>query len=87
MDYAVSATPVVVLVALHKNDKHDQGTKQGRSIAFIRGLRFFGYAFKRLSRNNRWSKIFRRILPLFGYDLNDYDNLFSLNIELFITKT
>jgi alkanesulfonate monooxygenase SsuD/methylene tetrahydromethanopterin reductase-like flavin-dependent oxidoreductase (luciferase family) len=89
LDYAVSATPVV-LAAIAQETKHIKLTSATTVLSTVDPVRLFeDYATLDLLSNGRAEIIagrgaFVESFPLFGYNLNDYDNLFTENIELFL---
>jgi probable LLM family oxidoreductase len=88
LDYAVSATPVV-LAAIAQVTKQIKLTSATTVLSTVDPVRLFeDFATLDLLSNGRTEIIagrgaFLESFPLFGYNLDDYDELFLENIELF----
>lgn len=89
LDYAVSATPVV-LAAIAQVTKRIKLTSATTVLSTVDPVRLFeDFATLDLISNGRAEIIagrgaFVESFPLFGYDTNDYDALFSENLNLFL---
>jgi probable LLM family oxidoreductase len=89
LDYAVSS-PSVVLSALSQVTKRIKLTSATTVLNTVDPVRLFeGFATLDLLSNGRAEIIagrgaFVESFPLFGYDVNQYDELFEENIELFL---
>ncbi|OCA82137.1 LLM class flavin-dependent oxidoreductase [Pseudobacillus wudalianchiensis] len=89
LDYATSAVPVV-LAAIAQITKRIKLTSATTVLSTVDPVRLFeDYATLDLVSDGRAEIIagrgaFVESFPLFGYDLHDYDALFSENIELFL---
>ncbi|MHC0037787.1 LLM class flavin-dependent oxidoreductase [Pseudoneobacillus sp. C159] len=89
LDYATSAVPVV-LAAIAGRTKQIKLTSATTVLSTIDPVRLFeDYATLDLVSDGRAEIIagrgaFIESFPLFGYDINDYDALFSENLELFL---
>lgn len=87
LDYAVSS-PAVVLAAVAQNTKRIKLSSATTVLSTIDPVRLFeDFATLDLLSNGRAEIIagrgaFVESFPLFGYDLNDYDELFEENIKL-----
>ena len=87
LDYAVSAPPVV-LAAVAQNTKRIKLTSATTVLSTVDPVRLFeDFATLDLISNGRAEIItgrgaFVESFPLFGHDLNDYDELFDENIRL-----
>ena len=87
LDYAVSA-PAVVLAAVAQNTKRIKLTSATTVLSTVDPVRLFeDFATLDLISNGRAEIItgrgaFVESFPLFGHDLNDYDELFDENIRL-----
>ncbi|MCP3765008.1 LLM class flavin-dependent oxidoreductase [Domibacillus sp. A3M-37] len=90
LDYATSAPPIV-LAAIAQITKQIKLTSATTVLSTVDPVRLFeDFATLDLLSNGRTEIIagrgaFVESFPLFGYDTNDYDALFSENIELFLT--
>ncbi|KKI89314.1 luciferase [Bacillus sp. SA1-12] len=89
LDYAIS-TPPVVLAAIAQNTKRIKLTSATTVLSTIDPVRLFeDFATLDLLSDGRAEIIagrgaFVESFPLFGYSTDDYDALFSENIELFL---
>jgi probable LLM family oxidoreductase len=89
LDYAVSATPVV-LAAIAQVTKQIKLTSATTVLSTVDPVRLFeDFATLDLISDGRAEIIAGRgatleSFPLFGYDRNDYDALFSENMDLFL---
>lgn len=89
LDYAVSATPVM-LAAIAQKTKHIKLTSATTVLSTVDPVRLFeDFATLDLLSDGRAEIIagrgaFVESFPLFGFDTNDYDALFSENIDLFL---
>ncbi|MGG3449285.1 LLM class flavin-dependent oxidoreductase [Domibacillus aminovorans] len=89
LDYAVSAPPVV-LAAIAQVTKQIKLTSATTVLSTVDPVRLFeDFATLDLLSNGRAEIIagrgaFVESFPLFGYNVNDYDDLFEENIELFL---
>jgi probable LLM family oxidoreductase len=89
LDYAVSATPVV-LAAIAQTTKQIKLTSATTVLSTVDPVRLFeDYATLDLISNGRAEIIagrgaFVESFPLFGYDMDDYAELFAENIDLFL---
>jgi probable LLM family oxidoreductase len=89
LDYAVSATPVV-LAAIAQVTKRIKLTSATTVLSTVDPVRLFeDFATLDLLSNGRAEIIagrgaFAESFPLFGYSFNDYDDLFEENIDLFL---
>lgn len=89
LDYAVSAPPVV-LAAIAQVTKRIKLTSATTVLSTVDPVRLFeDFATLDLLSNGRAEIIagrgaFVESFPLFGYNVNDYDELFEENIELFL---
>jgi len=89
LDYATSAVPVV-LAAIAQSTKRIKLTSATTVLSTVDPVRLFeDYSTLDLVSDGRAEIIagrgaFVESFPLFGYDLNDYDALFSENLELFL---
>ena len=87
LDYAVSAPPIV-LAAVAQNTKRIKLTSATTVLSTVDPVRLFeDFATLDLISNGRAEIItgrgaFVESFPLFGHDLNDYDELFDENIRL-----
>ncbi|KMY48561.1 LLM class flavin-dependent oxidoreductase [Peribacillus loiseleuriae] len=89
LDYAVSATPVV-LAAIAQVTKQIKLTSATTVLSTVDPVRLFeDFSTLDLLSNGRAEVIagrgaFVESFPLFGYDVNEYDDLFEENIDLFL---
>ncbi|KAB2330509.1 LLM class flavin-dependent oxidoreductase [Cytobacillus depressus] len=89
LDYATSSPPVV-LAAIAQMTKRIKLTSATTVLSTVDPVRLFeDFATLDLLSDGRAEIIagrgaFVESFPLFGYDLNDYDSLFSENIDLFL---
>src|SRR3954464_9897025 len=89
LDYAVSA-PAVVLAAIAQNTKRIKLTSATTVLSTVDPVRLFeDFATLDLLSNGRAEIIagrgaFVESFPLFGYDVNHYDELFEEHIDLFM---
>ncbi|ETI70396.1 LLM class flavin-dependent oxidoreductase [Neobacillus vireti] len=89
LDYATSAVPVV-LAAIAQITKRIKLTSATTVLSTVDPVRLFeDFATLDLLSDGRAEIIagrgaFVESFPLFGYDINDYDALFSENIDLFL---
>lgn len=89
LDYAVSAIPVV-LAAISQTTKRIKLTSATTVLSTVDPVRLFeDFATLDLLSDGRAEIIagrgaFVESFPLFGYNLNDYDDLFIENIDLFL---
>ncbi|MBA9026551.1 LLM class flavin-dependent oxidoreductase [Peribacillus huizhouensis] len=89
LDYAVSATPIV-LAAIAQVTKKIKLTSATTVLSTVDPVRLFeDFSTLDLLSNGRAEVIagrgaFIESFPLFGYDVNEYDDLFEENIDLFL---
>jgi probable LLM family oxidoreductase len=89
LDYATSAVPVV-LAAIAQHTKRIRLTSATTVLSTVDPVRLFeDYATLDLVSDGRAEMIagrgaFVESFPLFGYNLHDYDDLFSENLELLL---
>ncbi len=90
LDYAVSATPVV-LAAISQNTKRIKLTSATTVLSTVDPVRLFeDFATLDLLSDGRAEIIagrgaFVESYPLFGYDTQNYDELFAEHLDLFLT--